>query len=94
MKTLKKSNLVSKSGRALSELPVIDLTTNRKVSNSIRRLNSWLLDEAKKEADHNNDYFSKVMLKGINLKNITTADRDTINLVLFGETEVEILLKE
>jgi hypothetical protein len=78
-----KSNPKSKSGRKLSKLPKIDLSTEGKITNTIKRLNQWLLKEAKIEMQHCS--YSLGLLESINLKNITVSDQDTMNMMLFGD---------
>lgn len=80
-----KSNPRSKSGRRLSDLPNLDTSTERKLNSSIKKLNEWLLKEAKIEM-RSCDY-SSTLLNAINLNNLSKADQDTINLMLFGEEE-------
>jgi hypothetical protein len=92
MQQIKKSELVSKSGRKLSDLPKLDFSTNRKCINSLKRFNKWLIEEAKKEVE--DDKLGVMWLNHIELDNITKADLDTINLSLFDDFEVEILLNE
>jgi hypothetical protein len=87
-----KSNPISKSGRKLSKLPKIDLSTEGRITNSFKRLNEWLLKEAKIEMQHCS--YSLGLLESINLKNITVSDQDTINMMLFGDRENYIELNK
>lgn len=77
--------LYSKSGRKLAVAPKIDSTTSRKINATTKRMNAWLLDEAKKEAT--GDSYLSTLLSGINLANISPADQDTLNEVLFGDAD-------
>jgi len=77
--------LRTKSGRETAPAPRIDATTDRKLNATMFRLDSWLLDEARKEVA-GNDYQTTV-LKGLNPKNFSQSDRDTVNLLLFGDTD-------
>jgi len=72
---------ISKSGRKLSPAPKIDATTSRRINASIKRIDKWLLEECKKETA-NNDYV-QTLLKAVNLNNMSPADRDMLNEILF-----------
>jgi hypothetical protein len=73
------------SGRLMAPAPKIDATTNGKTHASIRRMNAWLLNEAKKEAAATGNDYLATLLSAINLKNISQSDTDTLNMVLFGD---------
>ncbi len=75
--------LKSKSGRAMAPAPKIDMTTNGRASNSLKRMDKWLHDEATKEAE-GNDYLGTI-LKGIDPKRMSQSDRDVLNDILFGD---------
>lgn len=77
--------LRTKSGRETSPAPKIDGGTERKTKTAIFNLDSWLLDEARKEVS-GNDY-QTTLLKGLNPKNFSQSDRDTVNSLLFGDPD-------
>jgi len=77
--------LYSKTGRKMSLTPKVDATTDRKAANTIKRINAWLLHEARLEAA--NEPYLTTLLEGIDLKNISQSDQDTLNEVVFGRTE-------
>jgi len=88
--TILKSDPRSKSDRRLSDLPKINLKTSRTTASSIKRLNEWMLKEAKIEMEHCD--YSLTLLKSIDLSNASKSDLDTINLMLFGDIESTIEL--
>jgi len=73
------------SGRETSPAPKIDGENNRKIINSVARMDAWLLDEARKEVA-GNDY-QTTLLKGIDPKSMSQSDRDTVNSLLFGDPD-------
>lgn len=85
--------LRSKSGRELSPVPKIDASGPRKTVNTLKRVNEWLLEEAKKEVAGNS--FQETLLRAIDLGNLSQSDQDTMNDLLFGDplgpTEANII---
>ena len=73
------------SGRHTAPAPKIDATTDRRTKKAIFNLNSWLLDEARKEVA-GSDY-QTTLLKGIDPKNMSQSDQDTVNSLLFGDPD-------
>lgn len=74
--------LESCNGRKLSPVPKIDVSTERRTTLSLQRLDAWLLREALQEA-HNNDYLT--LLLPIEGSRLSEADRQLCNDVLFGD---------
>ena len=80
--------LRSRSGRELSPAPKFSpAQSDRTATNAIRKIDTWLLDEARKEAVATKNDHLTTLLKGLDTKNFTPSDRDTVNEVLFGRTE-------
>lgn len=79
--------LRSKSGRELSPVPKIDMTSDGRARNSIARMDRWLRDEALKEVEAEGNNYQRALLQAIDLKNVSPADRDTMNLILFGDAD-------
>ncbi|MEN6631327.1 MAG: DEAD/DEAH box helicase family protein, partial [Candidatus Polarisedimenticolia bacterium] len=77
--------LRTKSGRETSPAPKIEATNDRKTLNTIKRMNQWLLDEARKEVE--GDDWQTQLLRGIDVNNLSRSDQDQINLVLFGDPD-------
>lgn len=75
--------LRTKSGRHTSPAPKIDLTTDRKATATIKRLDAWLLDEARKEVASDDGQTS--LMSGFDPNKFSQSDRDHVNLVLFGD---------
>ncbi len=78
--------LRTKSGRITAPAPRIEAASERKTISTLARMNGWLLDEAKKEADAEGNDFVRRQLDAINIKNLSQSDQDEINLVLFGDS--------
>jgi hypothetical protein len=85
------NNPVSVSGRDLTPLPKLDISTNRKYTNSVKILMAWMLKNAKEEVK--GDSYRTSLLEAIDLNNLSISDRDTMNLILFDDVEAEIKLK-
>lgn len=79
--------LYSMSGRKLSPAPKIDTTGPQKLSNSTKRLNNWMYEEAVKEAQETGNDWNATLLKAINPNRMSQSDQDTVNSLLFGDPE-------
>lgn len=79
----------TKSGRLTTEHPRVDTSTDRKATNSLNRQRKWLLDNAIKEAEANNDEFNLQQFQGEDPKNMPPAVVDSLNEYLFGEAVEE-----
>lgn len=91
----------TKSGRHTSPHPAVDMSTDRRAANSIKRQDAWLKQEALAEIAATPDKpqnrnilgqdeakaHQKRMVESIDLNNITQSDRDTLNLILFGDPQ-------
>ncbi len=79
--------LYSESGRALAPAPKIETGTDRKINASTKRMNAWLLDEARKEAEANGNDWQQTLLRGIDANKMQKPDQDTVNDILFGDPD-------
>jgi len=77
--------LRTKSGRETSPAPKIEATSDRKTNNTLKRMHSWLLEEARKEVE--GDEWQTLLLKGMDVDNLSQSDQDHINLVLFDDPQ-------
>ena len=84
MKLEEGQQVYTNSGRLTDEFPRVDCTTNGKAANTIKRVNKWLLDCAKLEASAKNDWFCTIQFAAMDLKNLSPADKDSLELYLFG----------
>lgn len=75
------------SGRALSNVPKVAMTSDRAASASIKKMDAWLHAEAIAEAKATGNDWNQTLLKGINPKRMTPADRASVNLLLFGHED-------
>lgn len=73
----------TKSGRETTPAPKIDAATDRKTKRSLFLLDQWLLENARAEVN-GNDY-QETLLKKLDPKKFSQSDRDTVNLLLFGD---------
>lgn len=83
-------NPVSRSGRKLTPCPPINCTQRTEY-----KWNNWHIENAIAEAETNNDKWSLTLLRAIkpNKKGkyvFTQSDRDTLDLILFGDTFIKI----
>jgi len=71
-------------GRQTIPFPKIDTSTNIKTSNTLKRVDNWLIDNAVTEARIRNDDYNLRQFENINRENITSSDKDSAHLYLFG----------
>lgn len=83
------TGLLSQSGRILHPPVLRPITSSRTADNALRKIDEWLMAEALAEAQ-GNDYIT-TQLRGINVRHVSPADRDMLNLVLFGDGLVDAL---
>lgn len=76
--------ILSAAGRSLAPVPRIDLTTVRRSNDTLKRLATWLCEEACSEAEFRRDGFSGQMFRAMKPTALSQADRDTLNLYLFA----------
>lgn len=50
------------TGRTTSPFPKVDVTTNRKAANTVKRVHQWLVDNFIEEAKSRNDEFALLVL--------------------------------
>jgi hypothetical protein len=62
----------------------------KRVKTNLHIVDNWLLQEAIQEALHNEDDFNLCQFSRIDFKKMTVAERDGLNLYLFGELEVPL----
>ena len=70
------------SGKNTKLYPKIDLSTLRKTTATVRRIDKWLWNEASKEAE-GNDYLT-IVVKSINPNRLSPSDKDDLNDIIFG----------
>ena len=75
----------TKMGIVTTPFPRVDMLTNRRATNTIKRVHKWLLDNARMIAEQTKDDWNLLLLKGMNAKRLSPADMDHLNLYLFGE---------
>lgn len=76
--------LVSESGRTLTPAPKIDATSNQKAGNTIKRVQSWLIENAIEEAKSKGDEFNGLTFSNMKAGKLSPADMDMLNDYLFG----------
>lgn len=75
--------VLTSSGRLTSPFPKIDLETERKAGNTIKRVQQWLVQNALDEALAREDDFNALLFKA-SLNQPQQADKDSAELYLFG----------
>ena len=80
-------------GREMAPAPRIDGSTDRRLTATLKRMNAWLLDEARKEVA--GDPWRTTLLEAVDPDNLSQSDQDTISLILFddplGATEANVI---
>jgi len=77
--------LLSQSGRKLTPFPESQADTERKTKAALQKIDAWLLENARAEALAWDDDHASTLLKGIELGNVSPADRDMMSVYLFGD---------
>ena len=72
------------SGRATSPFPKIDLASERKAGNTLKRVEQWLMQNAIDEARSRGDEFNTAQFEA-NLLKPQQADKDAAEEYLFGQ---------
>ncbi|HDS1721714.1 hypothetical protein NPS53_09390 [Pseudomonas putida] len=75
--------VLTSSGRRTSPFPRIDTDTERKASNTLKRVDQWLIQNALDEASARGDEFNERQFKH-SLSNPQQADKDCAEEYLFG----------
>lgn len=78
--------VLTATGRKTTPFPELKFGTNRKSSNTLKLVDGWLINNAIDEAKSRNDKFNLLQFQHINLKNISQADKDSVELYLFDES--------
>jgi hypothetical protein len=73
------------TGQVTTPFPKVDMSTNRKVTNTLKRVDEWLLSNGIAEAETRKDEFNLVWMNNTDPKKLTPCDRDLLNEYLFGD---------
>jgi N12 class adenine-specific DNA methylase/predicted RNA methylase len=73
------------SGRETAPFPNVDMDTDRKSNNSVKRVDRWLIDEAIKEAKSRGDDFNLRQFENEDPNRLPPASKDAAEEYLFGE---------
>jgi len=73
----------SQSGRELAPFPRVETGTDRKIKNTMQRVDAWLVDEARMEVQ--GDDYRETLVSALDPKRLSPADRTMLNTMLFGE---------
>ena len=75
------------SGREMAPVPRIDLSSNGKLHNSIKRMKEWLIEEARTEAAATHNSYVTTLFQAMRVDNLSMSDVDSLNLYLFNATD-------
>jgi len=78
--------VLTATGRKTTPFPELKSGANRKLLNTLKLVEGWLINNAIDEAKSRNDKFNLLQFQHINLKNISQADKDSAELYLFDES--------
>lgn len=79
------------SGRTTTPFPRIDIGSERKAQNTVKRVNEWLVGNALAEAESRGDDFNATQFRAIDSRNISQSDKDSAELYLFGDEQPPVL---
>lgn len=71
------------SNRQTTPFPKIDISSNRKCGNTVKRVEKWLLENGVAEAVAKRDKYNSQQFQNINPLKITQAEKDGLELYLF-----------
>lgn len=82
MKLSAGEQVLTKTGRLTTPFPKVDVSTDRKAHNTVKRVDQWLMQNAYDEAVARNDEYNSLMfrVKGF----ISPADKDCAEQYLFS----------
>lgn len=78
------------SGRPTTPFPKIDLGSDRKAGNTIKRVDQWLMDNALAEAEARGDSFNAQQFRA-SRDRPSQADKDSAEEYLFGDTQPPVI---
>lgn len=79
------------SGRNIPAPPAIRLGSNRQTTMDVKRVDAWLLDQGRQEAEARNDDFVKTQFDALSANSLHQVDKDSLNQYLFGHENPEII---
>ncbi|WP_147707790.1 hypothetical protein [Microvirga massiliensis] len=82
--------VLTATGRETTSFPKIDVTSDRKATNTLKRVSLWLMDNAIAEAESRGDDFNLRMFEACRTKP-SQADRDSAEHYLFDPACVQIV---
>ena len=85
---------VFKTSTGRTTTPYPKYSTKRTTKPDIRRMNQWLIDNYKSEAEARGDDFNQTLAKGMDAGNFSIADAEGINLYLFRKQQTKPAVKE
>ena len=81
------------TGRRIPVPPAIRTDTNRKATADVKKVDQWLVEQAKAEAASRNDEFNGLQFSQMKTGKLSQADKDLANQYLFGHEAPSIVFK-
>ena len=78
------------TGRQTTAFPTVSTGTNRKTTNTVKKVDNWLVDNARTEARARGDEYNGQMFDNMDPKRLSPADKDSLNEYLFGTTQPSV----
>ena len=85
--------VATQTGRETTPFPTLRFGTDRKATNTDKRVTAWLINNAIDEAKSRGDEINTLQFEAIDLKNVSQADKDSAEEYLFGESVAPIVPK-
>ncbi len=79
------------TGRQTTPVPKVAAQTDRQSTNAIRRLEGWLIENARAEAAARGDDFNGPMFNRMEPKKLSQSDMDILNEYLFGDEQPPVI---
>jgi hypothetical protein len=83
--------MITLTGRTIPKPPPIRLDSNRKALNDLKKVEQWLLDNAREEATLKKDDYFLTLIRNEVAGKLPPATVDSLNLYLFGEIDPQII---
>jgi hypothetical protein len=90
-KLAEKEIVLTATGRETTPFPKLNWGSNRKAINTTKRVDQWLIENARAEAKARGDDFNSLQFDNMDLKNLSPSDKDSAELYLFGNEQPPVL---
>lgn len=84
MKPRSGEQVLTSHGNVTTPFPTVDVSTPRRATATVNRVNVWLIENARTEAELRKDTHGAFLLGAIDVRNLSQSDKDHAEAYLFG----------